>query len=104
MVFRPRAPNKLCNRYVVGRLTLRQGQLMFCIKKLIKHLPPPPPALKTCILRYKMDAAASVVTPQVKLYNLERYTFHVKEPKLEKDTSVHARLKRMKSQYEVEGN
>lgn len=51
-----------------------------------------------------MDSAASVVTPQVKLFNLERYTFHVKEPKLEKDTSVHARLKRMKQQYEVEGN
>ena len=50
-----------------------------------------------------MDSAASVVTPQVKLYNLERYTFQIKDPKLEKDTSVHARLKRMKQQYEVEG-
>jgi hypothetical protein len=33
------------------------------------------------------------IPPTIKIYNIERYTFGVKEPKLEKDTSVKARLK-----------
>jgi hypothetical protein len=42
--------------------------------------------------------------PTVNLYNLEtNYTFGIKEAQLEKDTSVPARLQRMKEKYEKEG-
>lgn len=43
------------------------------------------------------------VSPKVKLYDLQNYTFGVKEAQLEKDTSVQARLNRMKQNYEKEG-
>jgi len=41
--------------------------------------------------------------PTVNLYPLENYTFGIKEAQLEKDTSVPARLARMKEKYEKEG-
>jgi len=47
--------------------------------------------------------SSSVTVPTLTLYNIDKYTFGVKEPKLEKDTSVKARLKRMKQQYQQEG-
>ena len=39
----------------------------------------------------------------IHLYQLTNYTFGVKDPQLEKDTSVDARLQRMKQKYEKEG-
>jgi cleavage and polyadenylation specificity factor subunit 5 len=50
-----------------------------------------------------MNEVPAPITPTIKLYNIERYTFNSKDAKLEKDTSVRARLKRMKQQYLVEG-
>lgn len=41
--------------------------------------------------------------PTINLYPLENYTFGIKEAQLEKDTSVAARLARMKEKYEEEG-
>jgi hypothetical protein len=41
-----------------------------------------------------MNDLSAPITPTIKLYNLDRYTFNTKEPKLEKDTAVGARLKR----------
>eukprot|EP00276_Gloeochaete_wittrockiana_P001952 CAMPEP_0184676000 /NCGR_PEP_ID=MMETSP0308-20130426/88115_1 /TAXON_ID=38269 /ORGANISM="Gloeochaete witrockiana, Strain SAG 46.84" /LENGTH=110 /DNA_ID=CAMNT_0027123799 /DNA_START=27 /DNA_END=356 /DNA_ORIENTATION=+ len=41
--------------------------------------------------------------PTVNLYNLENYTFGIKDPQLEKDRSVPARLARFKDKYEHEG-
>jgi hypothetical protein len=48
---------------------------------------------------------SSVVSVQrtINLYNLEKYTFGKKEAQMEKDTSVAARLTRMKDMYEREG-
>eukprot|EP00027_Filamoeba_sp_ATCC50430_P009061 CAMPEP_0168558484 /NCGR_PEP_ID=MMETSP0413-20121227/9999_1 /TAXON_ID=136452 /ORGANISM="Filamoeba nolandi, Strain NC-AS-23-1" /LENGTH=177 /DNA_ID=CAMNT_0008589617 /DNA_START=143 /DNA_END=673 /DNA_ORIENTATION=+ len=43
------------------------------------------------------------VGPSINLYPLENYTFGIKEAQLEKDTSVPARLARMRYKYEREG-
>lgn len=42
-------------------------------------------------------------SPSLTLYSLDSYTFGVKDPLVEKDPSVAARLKRMEEKYEVEG-
>ncbi|MED6180929.1 Pre-mRNA cleavage factor Im subunit 2 [Stylosanthes scabra] len=42
-------------------------------------------------------------SPVVDLYNLSNYTFYKKDPKIEKDTSVHERLARMRFNYMKEG-
>ncbi len=39
----------------------------------------------------------------INLFNLDKYTFGKKEAQLEKDTSVQARLHRMKEKYDKEG-
>jgi hypothetical protein len=48
-------------------------------------------SLQSCTL---MTDISAPITPTIKLYNLDRYTFNTKEAKLEKDTAVGARLKR----------
>ncbi|CAI5460660.1 unnamed protein product [Closterium sp. Yama58-4] len=47
--------------------------------------------------------ACMVGGPVVNIYPLENYSFGVKEPKIEKDTSVADRLARMKHNYQKEG-
>lgn len=44
-----------------------------------------------------------VHSPVVQLYNINNYTFGTKQRKMEKDTSVNARLNRMKERFEEEG-
>jgi hypothetical protein len=50
-----------------------------------------------------IDNAIKILGPTINLYPLENYTFGIKEAQLEKDTSVAARLARMKEKYEKEG-
>lgn len=56
------------------------------------------------VLNPLVDASLQkTVGPSINLYPLENYTFGIKEAQLEKDTSVPARLARMRYKYEREG-
>ena len=46
---------------------------------------------------------AHMTTRLVNLYDLECYTFGTKDPQMEKDESVQARMNRMRQKYEEEG-
>eukprot|EP01125_Pyxidicula_operculata_P016610 TRINITY_DN573_c0_g1_i2.p1 TRINITY_DN573_c0_g1~~TRINITY_DN573_c0_g1_i2.p1 ORF type:complete len:175 (+),score=31.60 TRINITY_DN573_c0_g1_i2:25-525(+) len=55
---------------------------------------------------YNSDEGESIVkslNPVVNLYNIHQYKFESKEKRLEKETSVNARLQRMEQVYEEEG-
>ena len=54
------------------------------------------------MVHHQLSAVVSVQRT-INLYNLEKYTFGKKEAQMEKDTSVAARLLRMKDMYEREG-
>lgn len=54
-------------------------------------------------LRSSAGFGSASATPVAIAYPLQNYNFGVKDPKPEKDTSVHARLLRMEKMYEEEG-
>lgn len=62
-----------------------------------------PPAMGAGPLTIPRGPVAVSVQRTVNLYDLEKYTLGKKEAQLEKDTSVAARLARMKDIYEREG-
>jgi cleavage and polyadenylation specificity factor subunit 5 len=47
--------------------------------------------------------SSRVQSPVVQLFNINNYTFGTKQRKMEKDTSVNARLMRMKERFDEEG-
>lgn len=47
--------------------------------------------------------SSRIQSPVVQLYNINNYTFGTKQRKMEKDTSVNARLTRMKERFDEEG-
>eukprot|EP01120_Amphizonella_sp_Union-15-10_P009557 TRINITY_DN3645_c0_g1_i5.p1 TRINITY_DN3645_c0_g1~~TRINITY_DN3645_c0_g1_i5.p1 ORF type:complete len:223 (+),score=34.96 TRINITY_DN3645_c0_g1_i5:71-739(+) len=57
-------------------------------------------------LEDRIIPSASLYTghaPTLNLYHIDKYTFGIKEPQLEKDASVKARLERMQEKYRQEG-
>ncbi len=54
---------------------------------------------KPIIVSPSMSLISKALGPSINLYPLENYTFGIKEAMLEKDTSVAARLARMKEKY-----
>lgn len=92
-----------CVSVGVGVAWVLRGSCVSCVGSalwcsLVLFLPL---ALFYCFFAQSQD---NIMSHIINLYNLEsNYTFGIKDALLEKDTSVSARLQRMKQNYEQEG-